>query len=124
MWQIRLNAILIQSGLKNGLLGKTKKPQDMKESLANRLILKQHLFLLRMHKGTLTKSHIVDFFPIINNLDKIEVKIEMKMNHFYYCVLYLLHIRAIGKLSSMEANQLSRSMKSRSIYLRTKLTTS
>ena len=29
-----------------------------------------------MHKGTPIKSHIVKFFSIINNLDKIEVKIE------------------------------------------------
>jgi len=31
MWQIRMNAILIQSGLKKALLGREKKPQDMKE---------------------------------------------------------------------------------------------
>ena len=30
-WQIRMNAILIQSGLKKALLGREKKPQDMKE---------------------------------------------------------------------------------------------
>jgi len=49
----------------------------------------------------------------------------MKIKHFYYCVLYLFHIKALGKLSSMEANQLSRSMRSRNIYsIRTKLTTS
>ena len=31
MWQIRMNAILIQNGLKKALLGREKKPQDMKE---------------------------------------------------------------------------------------------
>ena len=31
MWQIRLNAILTQSGLKKTLLRREKKPQDMKE---------------------------------------------------------------------------------------------
>ena len=30
-WQIRINAILTQSGLKKALLGREKKPQDMKE---------------------------------------------------------------------------------------------
>jgi len=30
----------------------------------------------RMHKGTPIKSHVAEFFSIINNLDKIEVKIE------------------------------------------------
>jgi len=48
----------------------------LKKSLANRLILKQRLFLLRMYEGTLIKSHITEFFSIINDLDKIEVKIE------------------------------------------------
>jgi len=33
-------------------------------------------FLLRMHKGTPIKSHITEFSTIINDLDKIEVKIE------------------------------------------------
>ena len=30
-WQIRMNAILTQSGLKKELLGREKKPQDMKK---------------------------------------------------------------------------------------------
>jgi len=30
-WQIRMNAILTQSGLKKALLEREKKPQDMKE---------------------------------------------------------------------------------------------
>jgi len=46
----------------------------------------------------------------------------MKIKHFYYCVFYLLHIRALRKLSSMEASQQSRS---RSIYsIKTGLTPS
>ena len=48
----------------------------LKKSLVNRLIRKQHLFLLCMHKGTPIKSHIAEFFFIINDLDKIEFKIE------------------------------------------------
>ena len=57
-----------------------------------------------MHESTHIKSHIAEFFSIINDLYKIEVKIE---DDFYYYVLYLLHIRVLGKLSSMEANQRS-----------------
>ena len=48
----------------------------LKKSLANRLILKQCLFLLRMQEGTPIKSHIAEFLSIINDLDKIEVTIE------------------------------------------------
>ena len=48
----------------------------LKKSLANQLILKQRLFLLRKHEGTPIKSHIAEFFSIINDLDKIEIKIE------------------------------------------------
>ena len=33
-------------------------------------------FLLRMHEGTPIKSHIVEFSFIINDLDKIDVRIE------------------------------------------------
>jgi len=40
--------------------------------MANRLILKQRLFPLRMYEGTSIKSHIVEFFSIINHLDNIE----------------------------------------------------
>ena len=76
----------------------------LKKSLANRLILKQRLFLLRMHKGTPIKSHIVEFFSIINDLDKIEVKIEDEDQTLLLCSL-LFHIRALGKLSSIEASQ-------------------
>ena len=45
----------------------------LKKSLANRLILKQHLFLLRIYESTPIKSHITEFFSIINDLDKIDV---------------------------------------------------
>ena len=48
----------------------------LKKSLVNRLILKQRLFLPHMHEGTPIKSHIAEFSYTINNLDKIEVKIE------------------------------------------------
>ena len=49
----------------------------------------------------------------------------MRIKHFYYCVFYLLHIKALGKQSSMEAGQQSRSMRSMSISsTKTKLTPS
>jgi len=35
-----------------------------------------------MHEGTPIKSHIVKFFSIINDLDKIEVKIEYENQAF------------------------------------------
>jgi len=37
-----------------------------------------HLFLLYMHESTPIKFHIAEFTSIINELDKIEVKIEDK----------------------------------------------
>jgi len=48
----------------------------LKKLLANQLILKQRLFLLCMHEGTPIKFHNAESFSIINDLDKIEVKIE------------------------------------------------
>ena len=81
-----MNDILTQSGLKKALLGMEKNSQDIKENLGrswmNRLILKQRLFLLRVHAGTPIKSHIEEFFSIINDLDKIEIKIEDKDQAF------------------------------------------
>jgi len=58
------------------LLWKRLQDQYLKKSLVNRLILKQCLFLFRMYEGTPIKSHIAKFSSIINNQDKIEVKIE------------------------------------------------
>ena len=48
----------------------------LKKSLMNLLILKQNFFPFRMHERTLIKSHITKFSSIINNLDKIKIKIE------------------------------------------------
>lgn len=50
----------------------------LKKSFANRLILKQCLFLLSMQEGTPVNSHISKFASIINELEKIEVKIDDK----------------------------------------------
>ena len=57
------------------LLWEQLQDRYLKKSLMNWLVLKQHHFLLRMHEGTPIKSHITEFFSIINDLDKIEVKI-------------------------------------------------
>ena len=43
----------------------------LQKSLANRLILKRRLILLRMQEGTPVKSHIVEFNYVINQLDQI-----------------------------------------------------
>jgi len=48
----------------------------LKKSLTNRLILKQRLFRLHMHEGTPIKSHTAKFSSIINDLDKLDVRIE------------------------------------------------
>jgi len=42
----------------------------LKKLFVNRLILNQHIFLFRMHEGTPIKSHIAEFFSIINDLNK------------------------------------------------------
>ena len=57
------------SSEKTSLLLQRLQDHYIKKSLANRLILKQRLFL-RMHYGTPIKSHIAEFFSIINDLDK------------------------------------------------------
>ena len=62
-----------------------------------------------MHEDTPIKSHIAKFTSIINELDKM-LRYKMRIKHFYYYVLYLLHTRALGQLSSMKTNQLSRSV--------------
>ena len=40
MWQIRMNAILTQNGLKKALLGRKKKSQEMKEETWQELVEK------------------------------------------------------------------------------------
>jgi len=76
----------------------------MKKSLAKQLILKQCLFLLRMHEGTLIKSHIAEFFSIINDLNKIKLKIEDEdQTLLLLCFLPSL-VRVLGKLSFTETS--------------------
>ena len=48
----------------------------MKKSLTNRLRLKMRLYTLRMDEGTSVSSHIAEFTSILNDLDKLGVKVE------------------------------------------------
>ncbi|MFQ6668987.1 hypothetical protein Gotur_034416 [Gossypium turneri] len=43
------------------------------KSLANHLVLKQHLFMFRMNKGELLKDHISQFITLLNDLKNVEV---------------------------------------------------
>ena len=48
----------------------------MDKTLANRLHLKQLLFMLRMAEDTSIKSHLKDFSLVIMNLENMDAKIE------------------------------------------------
>ena len=48
----------------------------MKKSLTNQLRLKLRLYTLRMDEGTSLSVHIADFTSILNDLDKLGVKVE------------------------------------------------
>jgi len=78
-----------------------------------------------MHEGTPSKSHITEFFSIINDLDKIDVRIEDEdRTLILLCSLPSLY-KSFRKVSFMKASQQSRSMRLRSICsIRTKLTPS
>ena len=74
----------------------------LKKSLANRLILKQRLFFLPMQEGTPIKSHIAKFSSIINDLDKIEVKIKDEDQAFLLLCFLPSSYKSFSELSSME----------------------
>ncbi|KAG8499655.1 hypothetical protein CXB51_006102 [Gossypium anomalum] len=95
LWQVRMMAILVQSSLKKVVTG--KKPENLNKteweeldekalsaiqlclantSLANRLVLKQRLFTLRMNEGELLKDHISQFITLLNDLKNVEVHID------------------------------------------------
>ncbi|MFQ6660967.1 hypothetical protein Gotur_029288 [Gossypium turneri] len=44
--------------------------------LANRLVLKQHLFTFRMNEGELLRDHISQFITLLNDLKNVEVHID------------------------------------------------
>ncbi|KAG8492047.1 hypothetical protein CXB51_015709 [Gossypium anomalum] len=95
LWQVRMMAILVQSGLKKVVTG--KKPENLNKteweeldekalsrletlyttkSLANRLVLKQRLFTFRMNEGELLRDHISQFITLLNDLKNVEVYID------------------------------------------------
>ncbi|KAK5836877.1 hypothetical protein PVK06_012681 [Gossypium arboreum] len=120
LWQVRMMAILVQSGLKKVVTG--KKPENLNKteweeldekalstiqlclantvlqevlmektssvlwkrletlyttkSLANCLMLKQHLFTFRMNEGELLRDHISQFITLLNDLKNVEVRID------------------------------------------------
>ncbi|KAG8475219.1 hypothetical protein CXB51_032079 [Gossypium anomalum] len=84
LWQVRMMAILVQSGLKKKvLMEKTlsalwKRLETLyaTKSLANRLVLKQHLFTFRMNEGELFRDHISQFITLLNDLKNVEVHID------------------------------------------------
>ena len=49
---------------------------SLSEKVVGESVDSEHLFLLRMHECTPVKSYIAEFSSIINDLDKIEVKVE------------------------------------------------
>jgi gag-polypeptide of LTR copia-type len=48
----------------------------MKKSLTNRLRLKLRLYTLRMEESTSISNHITEFTSILNDLDRLGVKVE------------------------------------------------
>ncbi|KAK5803339.1 hypothetical protein PVK06_030984 [Gossypium arboreum] len=46
------------------------------KSLANRLVLKQHLFTFRMNEGELLRDYISQFITLLNDLKNVEVHID------------------------------------------------
>ncbi|MFQ6646611.1 hypothetical protein Gotur_019361 [Gossypium turneri] len=44
--------------------------------MANRLVLKQHLFAFRINKGKLFRDHINQFITLLNDLNNVEVQID------------------------------------------------
>ncbi|MFQ6660689.1 hypothetical protein Gotur_029106 [Gossypium turneri] len=93
LWQVRMMAILVQTGLKKLCLTNTVLQEVLMEktssalwkrletlyatkSLANRLVLKQHLFTFRMNEGELLRDYISQFITLLNDLNNVEVHID------------------------------------------------
>ncbi|MFQ6646315.1 hypothetical protein Gotur_020042 [Gossypium turneri] len=93
MWQVRIMTILVQTNLKKlyltnrllqeVLMGKTSsvlwkrlKTLYATKSLANRLVLKQHLFTFRMNEVELLRDHISQFINFLSDLKNVEIKID------------------------------------------------
>ncbi|KAG8502380.1 hypothetical protein CXB51_000443 [Gossypium anomalum] len=84
LWQVRMMAILVQSGLKKEVLMEKTSSSLWKrletlyatKSLANRLVLKQRLVTFRMNEGELLRDHISQFITLLNDLKNVEVHID------------------------------------------------
>ncbi|MBA0769993.1 hypothetical protein Gotri_018677 [Gossypium trilobum] len=92
-WQVRMMAILVQTGLKKLCLANRVLQEVLMEktssalwkrletlyatkSLANRLVLKQCLLTFRMNECELLRDHISQFITLLNDLKNVEVKID------------------------------------------------
>ncbi|MFQ6626445.1 hypothetical protein Gotur_004574 [Gossypium turneri] len=93
LWQVRMMTILVQIGLKKLCLTNTILQEVLMEktlsvlwkrletlyttkSLANGLVLKQHLFTFHMNEGELLRDHISQFITLLNDLKNIEIHID------------------------------------------------
>ncbi|MFQ6650686.1 hypothetical protein Gotur_023419 [Gossypium turneri] len=64
------------------------------KSLANRLVLKQHLFMFHMNEGELLRDHISQFITLLNDLKNVEVQIDNEdQTMLLLCSLPLLYNR-------------------------------
>ncbi|MFQ6640576.1 hypothetical protein Gotur_016159 [Gossypium turneri] len=95
LWQVWMMAILVQTGLKKLCLANAVLQEVLMEetssalwkkletlyatkSLANRLVLKQHLFTFCMNEGEILRDHINKFITLLNDLKNIKVHIDDK----------------------------------------------
>jgi len=72
------DATLQEVLLKTTAIGLWKKLEEtyMKKSLTNRLRLKLRLYTLHMAEGTSISDHIAEFTSILNDLGRLDVKVE------------------------------------------------
>ncbi|MBA0879293.1 hypothetical protein Goshw_024258 [Gossypium schwendimanii] len=84
LWQVWMMAILVQVGLKmevlmektSSVLWKMLESLYATKSLANRLVLKQRLFMFRMNECELVRDHTIQFITLLNDLKNFEVHID------------------------------------------------
>ncbi|MBA0881490.1 hypothetical protein Goshw_011334 [Gossypium schwendimanii] len=84
LWQVRMMAILVQTGLKkevlmektSSVLWKRFETLYATKSLSNHLVLKQRLFTFRMNEGELLRDHISQFITLLNDLKNVEVQAD------------------------------------------------
>ncbi|MBA0858752.1 hypothetical protein Goshw_000039 [Gossypium schwendimanii] len=84
LWQVRMMAILVQTGLKKEVLMEKTSSALWKrlgtlyatKFLTNCLVLKECLFMFRMSEGELLRDHISQFITLLNGLKNVEVHID------------------------------------------------